>query len=75
MISSVNVLGKGLKVRTRLYKVSPQQQTSSDCNVQLMEKADCDGERPECKFDEQDANFICSMKKEVSNSTLLVYNS
>ena len=34
-----------MKVRTRLYMVSPQQQTSADCNVNLMEKTDCKGEK------------------------------
>lgn len=57
--------GKGLKVRTRLYMVSPQQQTSSECNVQLMEKANCEGQRPECEFDLEDARLICSLKMEV----------
>ena len=30
--------GKGLKVRTRLYMVSPEQQSNVDCKVKLMEK-------------------------------------
>ena len=34
-----------MKVRTRLYMVCPQQQTSADCNVNLMEKTDCKGEK------------------------------
>ena len=45
--------------------VSPQQQTSADCNVQLMEKADCEGPRPKCEFSSKDARFICSLPKEV----------
>lgn len=56
--------GKGLKVRTRLYIVSPQQQTSAECNVLLMEKADCEGPRPECEFDADDARYICGLSKE-----------
>eukprot|EP00095_Tigriopus_kingsejongensis_P009624 maker-scaffold94_size379870-snap-gene-0.14 protein:Tk09624 transcript:maker-scaffold94_size379870-snap-gene-0.14-mRNA-1 annotation:"hypothetical protein DAPPUDRAFT_321105" len=56
--------GKGLKVRTRLYKVSPQQQTNADCNVQLMEKASCDGSRAECEYNPQNAKMICGMVKE-----------
>ena len=64
-------LGKGLKVRTRLYKVSPQQQTSADCNVQLMEKAACEGAvRKECTFDQEDAVRICGLKKEVIQKDL-----
>ncbi|XP_059082826.1 spondin-1-like [Tigriopus californicus] len=56
--------GKGLKVRTRLYKVSPQQQTNADCNVQLMEKASCDGSRSACEFSLDDARVICALPKE-----------
>jgi hypothetical protein len=47
--------------------VSPQQQTSTDCNVQLMEKADCEGPRPKCEFNAKDARFICSLQKEVGS--------
>ena len=60
--------GKGLKVRTRLYRTSPQQQSvaSADCSVQLMEKSDCEGGvRRECQFDREDARVICGLKKEV----------
>ena len=56
--------GKGLKVRTRLYMVSPQQQTNVDCKVQLMEKALCQGSKTECTFDTEDARYICSLEKE-----------
>ena len=56
-------IGRGLKVRTRLYMVSPQHQTNVECKVQLMEKATCEGARPECAFDDNDAKFICSLKK------------
>ena len=56
--------GKGLKVRTRLYMVSPQQQTNVDCKVQLMEKALCQGSRTECTFNTEDARYICSLEKE-----------
>ena len=56
--------GKGLKVRTRLYMVSPQQQTNVDCKVQLMEKALCQGSRSECTFNAEDARYICSLEKE-----------
>lgn len=58
--------GKGLKVRTRLYKISPQQQTNADCNVQLMEKASCDGSRSACEFSLDDARLICGLPKEVT---------
>ena len=44
------ISGKGMKVRTRLYMVSPQQQTSADCNVNLMEKTDCKGEKSSSKL-------------------------
>ena len=57
--------GRGLKVRTRLYMVSPQQQTSAECNEQLMEKSECEGARPDCEFSAEDARLICGMKKEV----------
>ena len=58
--------GRGLKVRTRLYLVSPQQQTSAECNEQLMEKSECEGTaRPDCEFSAEDARLICGMKKEV----------
>ena len=57
--------GKGLKVRTRLYMVSPQQQSNVDCKVQLMEKALCQGDqRSECTFDAADAKYICTLEKE-----------
>ena len=57
--------GRGLKVRTRLYMVSPQQQTSAECSEQLMEKSECEGARPDCEFSAEDARLICGMKKEV----------
>ena len=57
--------GKGLKVRTRLYMVSPQQQSNVDCKVQLMEKTLCLGDqRSECTFDAADAKYICTLEKE-----------
>ncbi len=60
------ILGKGIKVRTRLYKVSPQQrETNAACNVTLMQKADCDGLRIECAFSVEEAKFICGLEKEV----------
>ena len=58
------VLGQGLKVRTRLYMVSPQQQTNVDCKVELMEKDLCHGSRSECTFDAADARYICNLQKE-----------
>jgi hypothetical protein len=60
----LNVAGSGLKVRTRLYLLSPLRSSSSDCSVQLLEKASCDGHRPVCHFDKNDAQIICGMKKE-----------
>ena len=57
--------GRGLKVRTRLYMVSPQQQTSAECSERLMEKSECEGARPDCEFSAEDASLICGMKKEV----------
>lgn len=54
--------GRGLKVRTRLYRVSPP---APECEVQLMEKSDCEGDvRTECEFDREDARRICGLKKE-----------
>ena len=52
-------LGKGIKVRTRLYKVSPQQrETNAACNLTLMQKTDCDGLRIECAFTAEEAKYI-----------------
>ena len=69
---SPTLAGKGLKVRTRLYLVSPQQQTSAECSEQLMEKSECEGTaRPDCEFSAEDARLICGMKKEVQWSPLV----
>lgn len=38
---------------------------SLDCNVQLMEKSDCEGPRPRCEFVGNDAKLICSLSKKV----------
>ena len=63
-------LGKGIKVRTRLYKVSPQQrETNEACNLTLMQKTDCDGLRIECAFTAEEAKYICGLDKEVFNSS------
>ena len=68
-------IGKGIKVRTRLYKVSPQQrETNEACNLTLMQKTDCDGLRIECAFTAEEAKYICGLDKEVSNlSTQMVF--
>lgn len=58
--------GKGIKVRTRLYKVSPQQrETNAACNLTLMQKTDCDGLRIECAFTVEEAKYICGLEKEM----------
>ena len=70
-------LGKGIKVRTRLYKVSPQQrETNEACNLTLMQKTDCDGLRIECAFTAEEAKYICGLDKEVFNlSTQMIFIS
>ena len=69
------VTGKGIKVRTRLYKVSPQQrETNEACNLTLMQKTDCDGLRIECAFTAEEAKYICGLDKEVLNfSTQMIF--
>jgi len=54
--------GSGLKVRTRLYRVSKEQQIEESCNVQLMQKGNCKGEDKMCQADE---NTQCSQEKEI----------
>ena len=57
-------------MRTRLYKVSPQQrETNEACNLTLMQKTDCDGLRIECAFTAEEAKYICGLDKEVFNSS------
>jgi len=41
-------------------------QSSADCNVQLMEKSDCEGPRPRCEFVGNDAKLICGLSKKVN---------
>ncbi|XP_035212991.1 spondin-1-like isoform X5 [Stegodyphus dumicola] len=54
--------GKGLKVRTRLYlKTSAM----SVCNVELMQKAPCTADKPDCSIDLQQAKNNCMQPKEV----------
>jgi len=54
--------GSGLKVRTRLYRVSKEQQMEASCSVQLMQKGACTGDDKMC---EADGGTVCSQKKEV----------
>ena len=69
-------IGKGIKVRTRLYKVSPQQrETNEACNLTLMQKTDCDGLRIECAFTAEEAKYICGLDKEVSNFLWIYYSN
>lgn len=56
--------GNGLNVRTRLYKVSRQQQVESGCSLLLMEKGNCSGEREECRWEGDEYRVICNQKKE-----------
>ena len=73
IVDLIEFAGKGLKVRTRLYLVPPQQQSSADvsCSERLMEKAECEGTaRRDCQFSKEDARLICGMKKEVSHLVL-----
>ena len=73
IVDLIEFAGKGLKVRSRLYLVPPQQQSSADvsCSERLMEKAECEGTaRRDCHFSKEDARLICGMKKEVSHLVL-----
>jgi len=54
--------GSGLKVRTRLYRVSKEQQMEEGCNVQLMQKGNCKGEDKMCQVE---YNNKCSKEKEI----------
>jgi len=54
--------GSGLKVRTRLYRVSKEQQVEEGCSVQLMQKGTCKGEDKMC---EADGSKVCSQEKEI----------
>jgi len=54
--------GSGLKVRTRLYRVSKEQQVEEGCSVQLMQKGNCKGEDKMCQADD---SRVCSQEKEI----------
>ncbi|XP_071042320.1 spondin-1 isoform X3 [Parasteatoda tepidariorum] len=54
--------GKGLKVRTRLY-LSPA--ALSMCNVELMQKAPCTADKPDCTVNLTEAKKNCMQPKEV----------
>ncbi|GFR10803.1 spondin-1 [Trichonephila clavata] len=54
--------GKGLKVRTRLY-LSPA--ALSMCNVELMQKAPCTADKPDCTVNINEAKKNCMQPKEV----------
>ena len=54
--------GSGLKVRTRLYRVSKEQQVEKGCSVQLMQKGTCKGEDKMC---EADGGTVCSQEREI----------
>jgi len=56
--------GTGLKVRTRLYRVSRQQQLEAGCSLQLMEKGPCAGRRDDCAWKENEYRVICSQRRE-----------
>ncbi|XP_065568346.1 spondin-1-like isoform X2 [Artemia franciscana] len=55
--------GKGMKVRTRLPLYTSQ--LPNHCQVEMMEKAVCDGDRLECSLDAADAKAVCMQKKDV----------
>ena len=54
--------GSGLHVRTRLYRVSKEDQLAAGCAVQLLEKGGCVGHSRRCG---SDRGLACSQEKEV----------
>ena len=53
--------------------MSPQQRlTNEACNVTLMEKTNCDGDRLKCAFTVEEAKYICGLDKEVRFPILLL---
>jgi len=55
--------GSGIKVRTRLYRVTREQQVAAGCNIKLMEKGTCTGTTEACKW--AAAKDVCGQKMEV----------
>jgi len=55
--------GSGIKVRTRLYRVTRDEQLRAGCNLQLMEKGTCTGRKQDCTW--TDSDDICGQKMEV----------
>jgi len=53
--------GSGLKVRTRLYRSSAEEQLQAGCSLPLLEKADCRGADPRCGA----GPARCSLPREV----------
>ncbi|XP_023341710.1 spondin-1 [Eurytemora carolleeae] len=55
--------GSGIKVRTRLYKVTREDQLRAGCAVQLMQKGTCSRKREGCDWG--DSDDICEQEMEV----------
>ena len=55
--------GSGLHVRTRLYRVSKEEQLAAGCSVQLVEKGSCRGQSRRCQGSDQ--RLACSQEKQV----------
>ena len=53
--------GSGLHVRTRLYRVSKEEQLAAGCEVQLLEKGGCVGHSPRCDSG-RGANLVLAQK-------------
>ena len=52
--------GSGLHVRTRLYRVSKEEQLAAGCSVQLVEKGGCTGQSRRCGSDQR---LVCQQEK------------
>lgn len=55
--------GNGIKVRTRLYRVTREEQLRAGCTVQLMEKGTCTGRKEDCNWG--NTEDICGQEMEV----------
>ena len=54
--------GSGLHVRTRLYRVSKEEQLAAGCSVKLVEKGGCTGQSRRCGSDQRQ---VCQQEKQV----------
>ena len=58
--------GSGLHVRTRLYRVSKEEQLAAGCSVQLVEKGGCTGQSRRCGSGPgSDQRQVCQQEKQV----------